>query len=242
MAATATHRTITHTAIPTVMTDVAAALKLQSWLSPAFPIGAFSYSHGLEPLIDQGRVTDRAGLVAWLETVLKQGSARVDARHFVASHRAAPDADAAVALNAEARAWLPTAELAQESELQGGAFLNTVLAAWPTDAIEAFAAGLDDRPTLPVAAGFVAGAHNVSLELAAALFLQAFAANVISAGVRLIPLGQTDGQLATAALEPVIAKAAAEAIATPDDLWTATPAHETASMSHETQYARIFRS
>ncbi len=120
------------------MTDVATALRLQSWFSPAFPIGGFSYSHGLEPAIDRGVVKDRAGLVAWLETLLRQGSARIDARFFAAAWRKSSDVDAATELAAEASAWLPTAELAQEAELQGDAFLSTVAAAWPHPAINAF--------------------------------------------------------------------------------------------------------
>lgn len=230
--------------IPTAMTDVAAALKLQSWLSPAFPIGAFSYSHGLEPAIEAGVVRDRASMTAWIEALLTHGSGRIDAHFFAAAWRAAPDAAAAAALADEARAWTPTAELAMEAELQGDAFLKTVVAAWPDPALDALAAAALGRPPLAVAAGFAAGAHGAPLDLAVPLYLQAFVANLISAGVRLIPLGQTDGQKATAALEPAVASAAAAALA-PDaanDLWTATPAHEIASMAHETQYARIFRS
>ncbi len=227
----------------TAMTDGLTALRLQSWFSPAFPIGAFSYSHGLEPAIEAGVVTDRATMTAWIEGLLAFGSARIDARFFAAAWRAAPDAAAAADLAEEASAWIPTAELALEAEHQGDAFLRTVAAAWPAPALKEFQDALQARPPLPVAAGFAAGVHKASLEDALPLYLQAFAANIVSAGVRLIPLGQTDGQLATAALEPAVASAAADAIASGlDDLWTATPAHEIAAMRHETQYARIFRS
>lgn len=225
------------------MTDGLTALRLQSWFSPAFPIGAFSYSHGLEPAIEAGVVSDRARLTAWISGLLAFGSARIDARFFAAAWRAAPDAAAAAGLAEEASAWIPTAELALEAEHQGDAFLRTAAAAWPAPALAALQDAMTVRPPLPVVAGFVAGVHGAALEVALPLYLQAFAANIISAGVRLIPLGQTDGQLATAALEPAVAAAAAAAIAGgPDDLWTATPAHEIAAMLHETQYARIFRS
>lgn len=224
--------------------DVQSALKLQSWLSPAFPIGAFSYSHGLEPAIDTGVVADRAQLTAWVQTLLSKGSGRIDAWFFAAACRAAPDAAAAAALGAEALAWSATSELAMEAELQGDAFLKTVEAAWPDPALGAFRSAVGRRPPLSVAAGFTAGVHGAPLALALPLYLQAFAANLISAGVRLIPLGQTDGQLATAALEIEIAQAAEAALEATalEDLWTATPAHEISSMRHETQYARIFRS
>ena len=226
------------------MTDVAAALKLQSWLSPAFPIGAFSYSHGLEPAIDAGVVHDRPSLVRWIETLLTSGSGRIDARHFVSAWRAAPDPLAAAAIAEEASAWLPTAELAQEAELQGDAFLKTVESAWPHPAIAPFQAALSNRPPLSVAAGYVSGVHGIALDLALPLYLQAFAANVISAGVRLVPLGQTDGQRATADLETAVLAAAASARQDRGeaDYWTTTPAHDISSMRHETQYARIFRS
>jgi len=235
----------TATAIITIMIDVQTALKLQSWFSPAFPVGAFSYSHGLEPAIDAGVVKDRETLIAWLETLLASGSGRIDARFFAAGWRTAPDADAAAALSAEAAAWVPTAELLLEAERQGEAFLRTVNAGWPHPALDALESALTGRPIFSVAAGLAAAAHGAPLDLALPLFLQAFAANVVSAGVRLIPLGQTDGQIATARLESAVAAAASAALADDgglDDLWTATPAHDIYSMRHETQYARIFRS
>lgn len=237
--------TATTTTTITVMTttDAAAALKLQSWFSPAFPIGAFSYSHGLEPAIEAGTVHDLATLTGWTETLLAHGSARIDARFFASGWRAAPDAAAAADLATEASAWLPTAELALEAEHQGDAFLSTVAAAWPDPALDALREALTGRPPLAVAAGFAAGVHGAPLQTALPLFLQAFVANVISAGVRLIPLGQTDGQRATAALEATVTASSVAALdAGSDDLWTATPAHDVYSMRHETQYARIFRS
>ena len=231
----------TPTAIP--MTEVATILRLQSWFSPAFPIGAFSYSHGLETAIEAGAVHDRATLAAWVEHLLTAGSGRTDGAFFAAAWRAMPDVGAVAALADEAAAWIPTAELMTEARHQGDAFLSTARAACPDARLDALAAALSARPVISVAAGAVAAAHGAPLDLALPLFLQAFAANVISAGVRLVPLGQTDGQRAIAGLEPVVAEAARIAAATtPDALWTATPAHEIYSMRHETQYTRIFRS
>jgi len=233
------------TATPTDMrmTTTDPALRLQSWFSPAFPIGAFSYSHGLEPLIDDGAVDDRESLIAAVETLLAMGSGRVEAAFFAAAWQAAPDVNAAAHLALEASAWIPTAELTLEAERQGDAFLQTVSAAWPHPALVALTEALPERPPLSVVAGFASAVHGASLETALPLFLQAFAVNLISAGVRLVPLGQTDGQIATARLEAAVAAAAAMAIADGfDSAWTATPAHDIHSMRHETQYARIFRS
>lgn len=237
--------TATITAIPTGirMTTTDPALRLQSWFSPAFPIGAFSYSHGLEPLIEDGAVRDRESLIAAVETLLGMGSGRVDAAFFAAAWRSAPDAQTAADLALEASAWIPTAELTLESEQQGDAFLQTVSAAWPHPGLTALSEALPERPPLSVAAGFACAVHGASLETALPLFLQAFAVNLVSAGVRLVPLGQTDGQIATARLEGAVAAAAAIAIADGfDSAWTTTPAHDIHSMRHETQYARIFRS
>lgn len=233
----------TVTGMTTTMTTIDPALRLQAWFSPAFPIGAFSYSHGLEPLIDDGAVKDRQTLIATIETLLQSGSARVDAAYFAAAWRAAPDADAVRALAREAAAWIPTAELTLEAEMQGASFLQTVADAWPDPALDRLAAALDERPPLPVAAGFAAAVHGASLEAALPLYLQAFVANLVSAGVRLVPLGQTDGQIATAALEASIQAAAQAAIdGGLETAWMATPAHDIHSMRHENQYARIFRS
>lgn len=223
-----------------VMTDIAVLLRLQTWFSPAFPIGAFSYSHGLESAIEAGVVTDPGTLTDWCSSLLRFGTGRTDAGFFAAAH--GTTAEAAATLAKEAAAWVPTAELLLEAEHQGEAFLKTVRAAWPHPELDACAAALSARPVLPVAAGFAAAVHGAALDDALPLYLQAVAANIISAGVRLIPLGQTDGQRAIAALEAVVAEAAQSAPASLDEIWTSTPAHEIASMRHETQYARIFRS
>ncbi len=231
---------MTDTITAIAMTDIAVLLRLQTWFSPAFPIGAFSYSHGLESAIEAGVVADPETLTDWCASLLRFGTGRTDAGFFAATHGTAPNVAAAMAK--EAAAWVPTAELLLEAEHQGEAFLKTVRAAWPHPELDAFAAELGARPVLPVAAGFTAAVHGAALGDALPLYLQAVAANIISAGVRLIPLGQTDGQRAIAALEAVVAEAAQSAPASLDEIWTSTPAHEIASMRHETQYARIFRS
>ena len=225
------------------MTGAGDLLRLQAWFSPAFPIGGFAYSHGLEYAVEAGTVRDRESLADWTKWLLLHGAGQLDGVFFAAAHRAAPDAVAAAALADEACAWTGTAEFALESERQGEAFLKTLGAAWPHPAIHTLAGLLEDRPPLSVAAGFAASAHGVALEPALACYLHAFAAMIVSAGVRLVPLGQTDGQRIAAELEPAILHAATMAAATPpEEAGTAAPAAEIFSMRHETQYSRIFRS
>jgi urease accessory protein len=224
----------------------AALFRLLAWLSPAYPIGAFSYSHGLEYAIEADIVRDRALLVDWIGGVLAHGTGRSDAALLAAAWRAASDGDD-IALDAAAElamAWRGTAEMALEARQQGASFLAITRQAWPHPAIEAFAARHDGQAALPIAVGLASAAHGVALEAVLTGFLQTFAANLVSAAVRAIPLGQTDGQLALAALEPVVAAAATAALAVEDieQVGTAAPLLDWCSMRHETQYTRLFRS
>ncbi|BBK39482.1 urease accessory protein UreF [Allostella sp. ATCC 35155] len=244
--------TITITATtPTTMPDPladggeAALYRLLAWTSPAYPTGAFSYSHGLEWAVEDGLVRDRAGLERWVAHVIEHGAGWSDAVLFVHACRAI-EADDWLALDAIAdlaAALRATAELALESGQQGASFLAITRAAWPAPALDRLAALREGRPVpLPVAqAAAVAGA--VPLAPALSALLGAFAANLVSAGVRLVPLGQTDGQRATAALMPVVARTARAALAAPlEDVGTAAPMVDWAAMRHETQYTRLFRS
>lgn len=232
------------TIIMTTAIDPAAALRLQTWLSPAFPIGGFSYSHGLEQAVELGFVRDRATAADWIGTVLRHGSGRSDGMLFAAAYRGAPSGDLEPArLGA---AFRPTAELALESGQQGSSFLLAVRAVWPDPWLDRWAEALAAdgiAPVLPVAVGTVCAFQTIPLDVALPLYLQAFAAGLVSAAVKLVPLGQTDGLRVQAALEPVVADTAAAAIAAdPDDLGTATPMLDLCSMLHETQYTRLFRS
>ncbi|MEZ4504173.1 MAG: urease accessory protein UreF [Dehalococcoidia bacterium] len=216
-----------------------------SWFSPAFPTGAFAYSHGLERAVEEGLVTSAPDLEAWVRTVLRAGGGWNDAVLFVVAWRATldPAPTRLEEIDALARACRGTAELALESEAQGTAFLATVRAGWPAPALEAAASGLSEAVALPVAAGVACATHGVSLDAALRAYLHATAANLVSAGVRLIPLGQTDGQRVLAALEAdLLAVAARAAGATLDDLGSAALGVDVASMQHETQYTRLFRS
>src|SRR3712207_4508570 len=191
-------------------TDGAAFYRLLAWLSPAYPVGAYTYSHGLETAVEDGRVTNRAALVEYVATVLRAGAGRVDGALLVAAWRAAEAGDDAALDEAAVlgAAWRGTAETALESMAQGTAFTGVTQSAWPEPRFTAFAARHPRALAHPVAFGAAAGFHRLPLRPALAGWLGAFAANLISAGVRLVPLGQTDGQIATAALHPVVEAAA----------------------------------
>ena len=233
--------------------------RLLTWLSPSFPIGAFSYSHGLEAAVESGEVDDRASLEAWVAAILAHGSGRVDADILRDAYRAASTGDDAAldAANQHGLAYRATAELALESSQQGAAFITTYRAVWtnptapelshvnPSPVMgEGVVAGGEDGDVCHAAAfGTAAARAGIALEDALLGYLQAFAGNLVSAGLRLAIVGQTDGQRILAALEPVICTAAEQAlIRDPEDFGSATFAADLASMAHETQYSRLFRS
>jgi urease accessory protein len=229
----------------TSTTEAAALYRLLSWLSPAYPVGAFSYSHGLETAVEAGSVADRAGLIAYVTTVLRAGAGRIDAALLAAAWRAAQSGDDAALDDAAmlAAAWRGTAETALEAVQQGTAFATVTQAAWADARFAAFAARHPRRLTHAVAFGAAAACHALPLRPALLGWIAAFAASLVSAGLRLIPLGQTDGQIVTAVLQPVVAAAADAALAAdPATLGTAAPMLDILSMRHETQYTRLFRS
>ena len=236
----------------TVMTDGATPptlLRLLAWMSPSFPTGAFSFSHGLETAVEDGRVTRVDDLLAYAATVVTRGAGQLDAALLVLAFRAveARDEAALVDVAGRAAAMRGSAELALESRVQGQAFLATVRAAWPSPDIDAPATLLKDAGieiTHPIAVALAAAIVRLPLAETLQAFLHGVAANLVSAGVRVIPLGQTDGQRALAALEPVIARAASQAldVSGVDDLGASAPLIDLLSIRHETQYTRLFRS
>ncbi|HEX4554669.1 MAG TPA: urease accessory protein UreF [Xanthobacteraceae bacterium] len=216
-----------------------------AWLSPAFPVGAFSYSGGLEWAVEAGDVADARSLQGWLTVVATQGGGFCDAVLFTNAHRAAAIGDDALLREiAELAAALsPSKERHLETTGQGRAFVEAVRAAWPCAALDRLVAVWDGPMAYPVAVAVTAAGHDIHLVQALHAFLHAATANLISAGVRLIPLGQTDGQRVLAALEPAIAATAARAMTTTfDHIGSATFRADIASMRHETQYTRLFRS
>jgi urease accessory protein len=237
--------TTTTTAVITT-TEPEALARLFAWLSPAYPVGAFSYSHGLEMAVEEGAVARRADLVAYVEAAVLHGAGAVDAGLLALAWRAAgAGEDAALDEVTElGAAWRGTAELGLEARQPGASFAQVTAAAWPEPRFAAYTARHTGALTHAVVFGAAAAFHGVPLRAAVFGWLNAFAANIVSAGVRLVPLGQTDGQVATAALLPAIARAtdAALAITSPDDLGASAVAIDLFSMRHETQYTRLFRS
>ena len=228
----------------TSMAD-AALLPLMVWLSPAFPVGAFAYSHGLEWAVETGQVRDAATAQAWIGGLLDHGSGRNDAVLLAAAWRAVADGDGeALCEVAElAVALQPTRERHLEATAQGNAFIAIAKASWPTPAFDTLARAWDGNVAYPVALGVAAAGHGVPLAPALEAALLAFVANLVSAAVRLGPIGQTDGQRITAALLPRVRSAAAFAAgAGLDDLGGAAWRSDIASARHETQYTRLFRS
>ena len=202
-------------------------LRLLTWLSPAFPVGSFGYSHGLETAIRAGQVTDRPTLTAWLTGLIEYGSGWTDAVILAAAHRCEDVAELATAL-------APSLERQQETLDQGEAFLIAVGKSWPHP-------DLPRQAPYPVAVGLTAALHNVPLPDTLTAWLHAFAANLVSVAVRAVPLGQTGGVAVTAELEPVILATAARAAAsTLDDLGSAALCSDIAAMRHESLHVRLF--
>ncbi|MCP8940645.1 urease accessory protein UreF [Alsobacter sp. SYSU M60028] len=221
------------------------ALPLFAWLSPAFPVGAFAYSHGVEWAVETGQVKDAASALDWIGDVLRDGSGRNDAILLAMAHRAtlAGD-DAALAEAAElAVALQPSRERCLEATAQGNAFVAAARASWPTPALDRLAACWPGDVCYPVALGVVAAGHGVAPRATLEAFLLAFVANLVSAAVRLGPLGQNDGQRIVAALMADVREVAHSGeTAGPDDLGGSAFRSDIASLRHETQYSRLFRS
>jgi urease accessory protein len=222
-----------------------ALYRLMTWMSPAYPVGAFSYSGGLEWAVEAGDIRDAESLTGWLTAMIRYGSVSCDAAIFSHAHRAAACGnDHALAVIAELAAALAgSKERFLETTVQGQAFLQITAAAWATPLLDRLVAAWDGPLAYPVVVAATCAGHGIALVPALHAFLHGVASNLVSAGVRLIPLGQTDGQRVLAALEAPIAQTAQQALATAlDDIGSATLRADIAGMRHETQYTRLFRS
>lgn len=220
----ATARTIT------IMPTDIRLLTLAQWLSPSFPIGAFAYSHGLEWAVQAGLVRDANDLQDWLSDLLIFGSGRADAI-WVWQAMAGGDL---TALDGQARAFAASAERLREASRQGAAFAATANAVWKLDV-----------PTvvLPLAVGAAARQMGMHGADTVALYAHAFASNLTAAAIRLVPLGQTEGQRVLAALTPICAHLADQTQgAGPDDIYSNCFLSDIAAMRHETQDTRLFQS
>jgi urease accessory protein len=227
----ATDAPIRMNTVPLRMTMTTDVLTLSQLLSPSFPVGAFAYSHGLETAITEGRIVSAPTLQSWLVDLLEHGGARSDAVLLNAAFGAA---DGAVApIDAQARAFTASAERLKETDLQGAAFCETVETVWGIDL---------GRLCYPVAVGRVAAALPLDPELTTAMYLQSFISNLTAATMRLVPLGQVDGQKTQIALKPYCTEIAKQLQgATLDDLHNSAWLSDITSMRHETQYSRVFR-
>jgi urease accessory protein len=243
--------TTTTTAIATIMAAAGAEpgdwreLPLFLWLSPAFPVGSFAYSHGLEWVVEAGDVGDAASLGDWLADLAAFGAPRMDAMLFAAAHRAAAVEDwrALNEVNALAVALAGSAERRLETAAQGDAFVLAARAAWDCEALARIAERPGEPVAYPVAVGAAAAGHGMACERATEAFALALFANLVSAAVRLSVVGQSDGLRTLAGILPAIGTMAREAAgATLDDLGACAFRSDIAAMRHETQYSRLFRS
>ncbi len=207
-------------------------LTLTQWLSPAYPVGGFAYSHGIEAAIEEGSVIDSESTKAWVSDVLEHGSGWNDALLLAAAFNAS-SVEELIDIDAIARALCASSERAMETHLLGQAFGSVTGDVW----------GLDmSLLTYPVVVGRAALLRNLPLLLTTQMFLQAFMGNLVACATRLVTLGQTDAQRLIRALTPLCARIAERAQqAGLDDLGSTAFLTDVASMKHETQYSRIFR-
>jgi len=220
------------------MTDAQGLQRLLTWLSPAFPVGTFAWSGGLETAIADRRVTDRSAVEDWIVGSLRRGALRTDAIILSASWRAHADAAALAEAATLALALISAAERHAETLITGDAFI-TAAAAWPDPVL----ARLPANCPYPLAIGAVAAAHGIGLAETLIAFLTAAVHSQVSVAVRLVPLGQTAGLAVAATLEPAV-RDVAEAAASSSlaDIGGIGYAADIAAMAHETLEPRIFRS
>ncbi|MER9136060.1 urease accessory protein UreF [Mesorhizobium sp. M0830] len=215
-----------------------ALLRLMAWLSPAFPVGGFSYSHGLERAVHDGLIIDSESLAAWLETLVEMGSGWNDAVLFAESWRRARNAGDLVDIAALAEALAGSRERHTETMLQGAAFLKAA-AAWPNPVLQRLPA----ECAYCVAVGAIAGGNSIALRDALSAFLQTFFSNLVQAAIRLGVVGQNRATTLLAGFEPLaVATAARAGRSTLDDLGGCAFVSDVMAMKHETQYSRLFRS
>lgn len=220
------------------MTSTAALQRLLTWLSPAFPVGTFAWSQGLETAIADDRVTDAATLKDWIGGALAHGALKTDAILLAHAFRDEADARALAELAALGLALAAAGERHFETSLTGETF-GIAARAWPSDVF----ARLPRPCPYPVAVGAVAGAHQIGLDDTLVGFLTAAVHSQVSVAVRLVPLGQTAGLQVMAGLEPAVAALArAAAEASLDDIGGIAYAADIAQMRHETIGTRVFRS
>jgi urease accessory protein len=222
-----------------------AELPLLLWLSPAFPVGAFAYSHGLEWAVEVGDIADAATLKAWLVDLLDLGAPRSDCVVFACAYRAvrAGDRVGLNAINSLAVALAGSAERRLETGAQGSAFVAAMRAAWDCAALGDLPGAGAEPVAYPVAVATAAAGHDLDLAISLQAFAISLFANFVSAAVRLGAIGQTDGQKTLAAILPDIRRLARETAGSDlGALGGCAFRSDIAALRHETQYSRLFRS
>jgi urease accessory protein len=221
--------------------DAAAILPLFAWLSPSYPVGCYAYSHALEWAVEAEDVTNEETLVAWLADLLALGLGRNDAILLSHAYHAIEVGDGGKLeeINELALALSPSAELYLETSQQGRSFLDATLAAWPSPQL----LPLEGDVAFPVAIGMSAAAHGVPLTMAAPAYLFGLVQSLVSAAIRLAPIGQTAGIRICAGLSAHVQDVAQAALGQSlDQIGGATFRADLGSFHHETQYTRLFRS
>lgn len=218
--------------------DNLALLRLMTWLSPAFPVGSFSYSHGIECAVHGGAISDASALEDWLLQLLRFGSGWNDAVLLAEASRRASSGGDLTPLAELAEALAGSEERHRETMLQGSAFLDAAKV-WP----HALLGHLPANCPYSIAVGAIAGAHGIRLDDTLGAFLQAFVSSLVQASIRLGVVGQSGAVAIMAKLESAILDVARRvAVSSLDDLGSATFLSDVAAMRHETQQTRLFRS
>ncbi len=218
---------------------------LMSWMSPSYPVGAYTYSHGIEYAVEAGLITGLDDLVPWIRDILAFGSGLSDCILLKAGYEAASAKDGPLLKEiAElGLAFCPTEELETETTQQGRAFLQVITNVAPIAGRDLLKENWQGPVIYPVAVALAAQDKRIPLDASLTAYLHGFVSNLVSASVRIIPLGQTDGQRAIAALAPEVTDTVTKALASElEDLGSATIMVDWCSAQHETQYTRLFRS
>jgi urease accessory protein len=226
---------------PAAWTEMQTLLPLFAWLSPSYPVGSYAYSHTLEWAVETGDVTNEASLTEWLTDLMNLGAGRNDAILLCHAYRAleAGNADELDAVNDLALALAPSAELHLEMSQQGRSFLDATVSAWPSPRLFP----LEGEVAFPVAVGMTAAAHDMPLPITAGAYLFAVVQTLVSAAIRLAPIGQTGGSRVCADLSATVQDVARKAQdLTLDDIGGSTFRADLGSFHHENQYTRLFRS
>ena len=204
-------------------------ITLMQWLSPAFPIGGFAYSHGLEWAINKGHVSNREELQKWISDLLEYGSLKNDAILINLVLQGSDPKE----INELAMALCPANERLSETKLQGGAFCKIMGDVWSLEI---------DNLTLPIALALAAKNESIDQNLVVPAYLHSFCSNLISVAMRLIPIGQTDGQKTLRELSPLISDSVrAVAKSDKDDLGSACFLSDVSAMQHEYLQPRVFK-